>query len=338
MIPALAGVLTPLRPHLVPSLCTEGELGAITDLAATLPMVPAGGFERSLGPGRSGLDLAICVRHAQPAARTLQEDGQGGEALQALLAATEDPRSSLWDALDMFWLEFDVSRGGRTPSLFVSPRRGDPLEVVQHATAVVRGCAPSPREVKALSWWLEPVAGVRVFQVGWMLSRARPGLRLCFVAHDPGAVRRMLERVALPAQRQTLLECVQRYGRHVTEFSLAIDVGDGELAPRMGLELSFRGSKGAAPLERWSDLLCAFEADGLCTRRERVALLRWPGRMVERDAPERWPVHLRGAGVLLGPYATRIDRMLHHAKIVVEDGAVQGAKVYFGVRHGWALA
>lgn len=337
MHPTLAGYLAPLRPHLVPQHCSSDEFGEIIELAASLPSVLAGGFERRLGSGSAGLDLAICVSSDHPAADELRDGGYGGSAIRDLLLAVQDPSSSLHEALDTFWLEYDVSRGGRTPSLFASPCGDDPSRAVAHATELVCGAALEAKVVRELRRLALTVPGTRLFQVGWMLGRAKPGLRLCFVAHTLPSFHRLLDRLGDTQQRATLRECCDRYAPHVTEYMLAVDIGDGEVGERVGLELGFRGSKQDVPLERWGDLLLALERDGLCTGAQRMALLRWPGRMVETNDPERWPRHLRGAQALLGPYGVRIDRVLHHAKLVVERQDVVGAKVYFGVLQGWTF-
>jgi hypothetical protein len=338
MHPTLAGYLAPLRSHLVPALCSEPQLRELIDLAATLPAVPAGGFERRLGSHDSGLDLAICVRSAQPAARELQEGGYGGEAVRELLAATQDPRAPLHGKLDTFWLEYDTSRGGRVPSLFVGPRGDDPCEAVLRATELVRGVAVDDAVARELRRLAAPLRGVQLFQAGWMLGRARPGLRLCFAAHDLASFHRLLDRLASAEQRTVLREHSSRYASHITQFVLGVDISEGEVGPRVGLELGYQGVKQAVPIARWLGLLLALEQDGLCTTADRDALLHWPGRMSDTDEPDRWPAHLRTASTLLGPYAIRIDRVLHHIKLVVERDAVTEAKVYFGILQGWALA
>ena len=338
MHPTLAGHLAPLRSHLVPRLCSEDDLGALLEVAAGLPAVPAGGFERSLGRGAAGLDLSICVRNAQPAARALLEGGYGGAAVNALLAAVRDPESPLHGALDVFWLEYDVSRGGRAPSLFAGPRGEDRGRTVLRATELVRGERPAPSVVRTFARLSVPIAGVQLFQAGWMLARARPGLRLCFVAHTLPSLLRLLEHAVAPEARAVLRERCERYGRLVDELVLAVDIGDGEVGPRVGLELGFRGPKQQVRLERWGELLLALEHDGLCTAEQRAALLRWPGRMAEGGDGAQLPRLLRGSRALLGPYAPRVDRVLHHVKLVVDHEELVASKAYFGILQGWAVA
>lgn len=328
--PTLASTLAPLRSKLVPALCSGAELDAIEALARALPPVPAAGFERELGPelGRraSGLDLAICVRPGQPATRALRDAGPvgGGEPLRALLSAAEDPASPLRGRLDRIWLEYDVSRGGARPSLFVGPLGDARHELAARVSEVVLGAPLAAPVARALERLAAPLAGVELFQVGWMLGRERAGLRLCACASTSrlAGFDALLDRLDGVPARERLRALSRRYAAHVTQLALAVDIGEGAVGPRVGLELGYGGAQHGVLLQRWDGLLGALVEDELCTPEQQRALIRWPARVRQ--------------GGLLRSHARHVDHLLHHVKLVVEDREVRGAKVYFGVQQGWA--
>lgn len=335
MIPSLAAYVSLLEPHLVPSLCSPESYAALAELSGRLPAVAVSGFERTLGGRGGSLDLAIAFKRLQSAGKHLAHDPAIGEPAQALLAAASTADSPLHGAVDVFWLEYDVSQRGDRPSLFVGPRGHDRGPVVALASELVLGRPLAPRVGTTLERLAAPRPGVALFQAGWMLGRARPGLRLCFCASEPAALQPLVERIDDPRQRSAIAACWDRYAAHVTELVLAVDIGDGEIGPRVGLELGFRGWKPSQPLARWLPLLARLRAEGLCTAAESRALLDWPGRMTEASAGEGWPAYLRSARALLGPYHSRIDRALHHVKLVLERGEITTTKAYFGALQTW---
>ena len=337
MIPSLAAYVALLEPHLVPSLCSPESYAALAELSGRLPAVAVSGFERTLGGRGGSLDLAIAFKRLHAAGKHLVDDPAIGAPARALLASASATRSPLHGAVDVFWLEYDVSQQGDQPSLFVGPRGHDRGPIVVLASELVLGRPLAPRVRATLERLAAPRPGVALFQAGWMLGRQQPGLRLCFCAREPGPLQPLVEHIGDPRQRTAIRACWDRYAAHVTELVLAVDIGDGEIGPRLGLELGFRGWKPSQPLARWLPLLSQLRAEGLCTADESRALLEWPGRMTESSAGSGWPTYLRSARALLGPYESRIDRALHHVKLVLERGEITTTKAYFGALQTWGV-
>jgi hypothetical protein len=338
MLPSYASHLDLLRSHLVPSLCSHECYAALAAVAEQLPMTVSSGFERTLGDTVGALDLAIAFKRSQPAGRHLFDHPSVDAPMRALLRSAHDPDSPLFQAFEVFWFEYDISRGRRQPSFFVGPKGNGRTEHALLASELVLGRELAPAVVREVRRVGAPAPGVRLFQVGWMLARERPGLRLCFCAYDAKLLQEIIDRVATGAQRDVLVDVCARFVDCATEFAIAVDVGDGEVAPRIGLEFGMQGWKPSLPLQAWGEMLLRLDQDGLCATRERRDLLRWPGRMTEKNTPEGWPAHLRSAGALLGPYEARIERAIHHIKVLVEGSEVSKAKAYFGTLQSWGVA
>jgi hypothetical protein len=338
MIPSLRGQLDLVRPHLVPRICSEADFRAVQDLGDELPVVATSGFEYAMKRPRRGVDLSIAFRRPQPAGRYLASDDGVGTRVRALLAAAADPGSKLYDAFGVYWLEFDTSMGERRPSLFAGPRAAEPSDVIIRASEIVLDAPLAPVVRRAVARWSAPRSGVKLFQAGWMLGRPRPGLRLCFCTAEAETMQALIAEMTSGEQRDLLVDACRRYADLTSEIALAVDVGEGEIAPRVGLELGFRGWKPEQSLPRWGDLLDRLVAENLCSRSDCRALLSWPGRMNEQSAAGAWPVHLRGAGTLLGPYRAHIARALNHVKLVAQQGVMTDAKAYLVVLQTWARA
>jgi hypothetical protein len=338
MSPSLAGHLALLRRHLVPSLCNDAAFGSIAELGRRLPNVRAAGFERVLGNGEGDVDFAIAFRRLHPAGKHFARAPETSGPVTALLEAAGDEGSPLAGAFGVFWLEYDLARGVDRPSLFVGPRGPDRAGVVRRASEIVLGCELAPRVRAELDRIAAPIAGVELFQAGWMLARESPGLRLCFSAGSVAAMQPLLARIPDRHQREAIVECWSRFDAGLTEFVVAMDIGDGHIAARIGLELGFRGWKPSQPIVPWVRLLERLVDAGLCTQAELHALMRWPGRMSENDVDGEWPAHLRGARTLLGPYESVVDRAVHHVKLVIDSGEIRALKAYFGSLQTWRVA
>jgi len=100
---------------------------------------------------------------------------------------------------------------------------------------------------------------------------------------------------------------VARLGRRLDRAQV-----DFDLLPRLASRLGF----GLQPEhgDTWSELLSRVEGEGWCSRGEREALLRWPGRRRVRIGSDR----------------LRFDRSLSHVKLVCRPGSPTTAKAYFG--------
>ncbi len=337
MIPSYVSHLELLRSHLVPGLCSPDCYTDIAAIAEHLPMTVSSGFERTMGDARGLLDFALAFRRSQPGGRHLFEHSSVAPPMRALLRSALDRDSPLFQAFDTFWFEYDTSRGCREPSFFVGLDRQHGIEHALMASEIVLGRTLAPAVIREVNRIAAPAPGVRLFQVGWMLARSRPGLRLCLSAFESEGLRTLIDRVATGAARDALLDRHARLGDCANEFAIGVDVGEGEVSPRIGLEFGMQGWKPSQPVHAWAEMLLRLDHDGLCSGRERMALLRWPGCMTEQTCKEDWPAHLRGAGALLGPYEARFERAIHHIKVLVDGSEVTRAKVYFGSLQSWGV-
>jgi hypothetical protein len=341
---SLATYLTALAASLPRTLVSEESWRSLQEVALALP-VATGGLERLLGGGPATVDLAVCFGRQDPALRRMIElmSGSIEPGVRAFLAAAAEPDSVLQGRADRIWLEMDVSVGGRLPSLYFQP--AEPLsEVIDVAALLVLG-HPLPAPQRR---WLESLLplppATSLSQVGWMLGRPAPPegprpLRSCFEAAHRPALEALVERTCGREALEGVRTVLDRFGAAATRFALMLSVQEDRVAPRIGLELTFAGSRRLTPLRAWAALLAQLVAAGLCTPVEREALLSWPGTSVETDDPTCWPPNLAGWQVLVAPYQPCLWRGLDHVKLVMTtDGQVIAAKCYFGWLQGWIRA
>lgn len=104
----------------------------------------------------------------------------------------------------------------------------------------------------------------------------------------------------------------------IARTHLSIDIVDGAISPRIGIEGSYERQPQREP--RWRELFDRLVAAGLCTEEKRDASLAWPGWDSFWTAPDRWPIE---AGI--GIYCIRA---LSHVKVVCRPDRDPEAKVY----------
>lgn len=372
VVPSLAGLaLAAERPsdslaeHLTAALAPyqpEGLISraALADIKARAAShLPAGmtglyGFECRLGQKAPEADFLVCIGPASEQWTALQRlaAGMTAPAWQRLAAFLENGAPPAAEIQNM-WLEFDLvaGRGSRAdalppPSLFFGTDRltamasgeaGDlPRQAAWLAAAIgtLRGSAPTAAQRRALARCLSalPASG-RLFQIGLMLSRPEPFLRLC--ARDLGVaeIEPYLAAVGWPGARAALQALLRRLAPLVDHVRLDLDLAESVLPP-LGLECYITEPAGMA--ERFLALVQALTEDGLCLPEKAAGLMAWFGITHERRHPAIWPPSLLHRKAALGlEEASVFRRWIHHLKITVDGKGGASAKAYLAVAPGF---
>jgi hypothetical protein len=151
-----------------------------------------------------------------------------------------------------------------------------------------------------------------VFQVGVMLSRNLPGVRVCVANVRTAGIGAYLAGIGWPGPVDELARMLGPLSSFPVLMALGLDVGPAIL-PRIGVEYYPEWERRPWIDPRWMALLDHLVAAGLCTPQKRDALLAWPGRTYARFL-----------------WISTVLRGLNHVKLVYQPGTSLCAKAYFG--------
>jgi lantibiotic modifying enzyme len=350
----LAAALAPYRPETLISRAALAEIKSRT--AAHLPAGMTGlyGFECRLGETAPEADFLVCSGPAAEQWAALQRlaAGMTAPAWQRLAGFLESGAPAAAEIHNM-WLEFDLVAGPGAgvdalppPSLFFGTDRlsamasgeADDLppqaEWLAATIETLRGSAPSPAQRRAIARCLAalPAAG-RLFQIGLMLSRPEPFLRLC--ARDLGVeeIEPYLATIGWPGAPAPLAALLRRLAPLVDHFRLDLDLADRVLPP-VGLECYV--TEPARMAERFPALVQALTEDCLCLPEKAPGLMAWFGITHERRHATVWPPALLQKKAALGlDEASIFRRWVHHIKITLPAEGSPHAKAYLAVAPGF---
>ncbi len=329
-----------LRPHFPASVAAPESLDRVRPVASLFPTsaVDFFGFECRLG--EAGPTLADCALNLTPdGARLLAGRHPGhlawpgaGQAeawsrLRSFYEQWGDTHQPPWSDAGCTWLEFDTSVGEPAPNLLFGywPRREADRRsrawLVDTILPLLLGPAAAADLGPPLTHCLEacpPEAGD--FQVGFMLSRALPVIRLCLFDLPVDGIFPYLERVGWRGPDRELQRLLAVLRPHADFLGLHLDVGAQSVFPHIGIEPNYTAgcwTRQPHTEPRWHSLLAELLGLGLATPEQRDALLGWTG-------------HQR---LQLGPRTLLLLRGLSHVKVVLRPHGEILAKVYFGIAH-----
>lgn len=275
------------------TLISTADFAAACAAARLLPDMAVGdwGFECHLGGERTITDFAVALRHARTSDTLLREYAAQEKLEHLTTPAWASVKDTLraWSLLQSplapcreILLEFDSSTTRATaPSCFVDLAQSARSSTVPTILVAVGAAyaslvgAPMPAQMQAL---LERLlaslpAGASLAQVGFMLARAAPRIRVCLSTQAPDALLSVIERLGWggtrsEAERVLALTAVARR----QAVWLHLDVGE-DLGHRLGLEIYPQPS--AADPSGVEALLAIFARERWCSEAQRLALLRW---------------------------------------------------------------
>jgi hypothetical protein len=130
-------------------------------------------------------------------------------------------------------------------------------------------------------------------------------------------------------------ETLEGFAPLIDDVAFDFDIiDDGQLAPKLGIELYQRPSKDLS--QRMIKLLTRLTDSNLCLPSKAEGLLVWSGISHERRYPDLWPAALTARKALRsGNESSTFCRWLHHIKIVIEPDRPPTAKAYLAVSHAF---
>ncbi|PTL80821.1 hypothetical protein [Vitiosangium sp. GDMCC 1.1324] len=354
MAHALNEYLRLSAPHLSPRLISPTALEDIERIARLLPPVSASGFECRLGKEEALADFGVRFLAADGSRGVLAGRGDTGltlspslfvhpvwERLRRFGAHWDEPGTLLQEEIRDVFLEFDVEGAPAPvpiPSFFIEYERKAwrRLEALEESLALLWGepLAPAVRDRVVDCLAALPPEG-QVSAVGAMFSRRFDGVRLCLQGLGPGTMPGYLARIGWPGDLAELEALLAPVADRVERMALSLDVGAAVL-PKVGVECHLAESLHEADTARWTALLDALVAQGLCLPAKREALVGWLGHTHLRSHPEVLPGNLRALSTSLAPRALPVFlRRINHLKLVLQPGQPPEAKAYIALLQRW---
>jgi hypothetical protein len=329
----LVEMITPLLPA---SLFPDTGLPWVRRVAGLLPAsaVELFGFETYLGgrarPPDCAFNLSRAGAELMAGAHALPGAGRtpvtAWRRLGQFYRAWGDTRAHgrFCDA-GATWLEFDASSREPSPNLLFGywpdhPELRRPLAwLTGTILPMLLGKPLATRFADNVRRCFSAHPSGGDFQIGVMLARSIPAVRICVFDLAPDQVAGYLHDVGWPGQIDGIRAYVDSMAPHADFVALHLDVGE-QVYPRMGIEPGFTAGPWARQphLEpRWHGQLDVLVRLGLCTPHERDELLAWVGY---QTGPATGVLHDQ---VLL--------RGLSHLKIAAHPGSAPQGKAYLGL-------
>ena len=324
-----------LLPVAIPTaLVPPSAFAGLIDAARHLPAVTGAGFERHLGGTAQGVDLAVAMGRLTAAAlRRAAAVGDGEPvAPDDLLVGAAGFRDT--------WLELDLVRGARSPSVFAWGEAGEaPAVVDARLRAALQAPASTAEQAGALDRLGRLAPPARVFQIGLMRSRRSDAIRVCVEGCAPATLGEVLAACGRPGDGAALSPLLAGPAASFERLRVGLELlADGTIAPRFGLELAPARLYHDHLVRRWLRPLSRLVAAGLCTPEEERALVAWHGAAADDAAARLWPRQLDPLGPALAGNTRKARWGLHHLKLVVDGATAVAAKAYFGFILGWEPA
>lgn len=334
--------------YFVPSCLISPEaFSRLKNLAQGLPAALSSSWiaECRLGTGSAPVDLSVRIDPSADSGREIlagmhpslalpeaQRADPRWKPIRDFCAAWTDTHSSFYTAITALWLEFDVSSsasGLSVPGLFLTGKfdqesgsADDPLEIMAQALSLLMGGAFSPELDRALAHCVNVLpAEAELRWFGTMLSRSADNVRLNirFPSHRLPDLFIYLREIGWQGSRDVFGFQLEEIRDLVDTLTLLIDLRQGQVQPRIGIECMYRQNRQPESEPRWQTLVDYLVASGLCTPEKGQALVKWSGYFHEKLA------HVSESQVL--------NRRLHHVKLVYQPGVPVEAKGYLVFEH-----
>ncbi len=316
---------------------------ALKASARLLPPVFRGGLEFGLHEHSSAIDLHQVLNRAtgdsSRLSRFLRENASSHPAWASLRRFSDGWEQPGRLPVEALFLEVDTCGPGGTPApcLFFFLDKGDQsnpdarFEVFEYALNRVE--APYRQTPLRSLFDACRESPAYVIHVGAMLSRNAGIFRVNVSGlNNAEAAHAYLRRIGWNGDFERLKSIAAWLAPYVDELVYCLDVGD-RVYPHLGLECFLEYGDAAAG--KWTRLLDALQARGLCDPSRRDLLLGFDRRILPAAKSSAWPDPLIAASIF--DNEQRMSTLLckpHHVKLTLADGPL-GAKGYMGFEHQW---
>lgn len=342
-------------PYMPEALISKANMARIGQVAQHFPnqLTSFFGFECRLGENEAAGDFLFCTTQAN-AERQILAGHHTDEKIPADLLGLDvwkrvrrfaelwnDPDSILYHQADKLWFEFDmedIQLEAPIPSFFFGPQnintQSDLKQVCQTALGPLLNGGLAEGIWQNLTNCIDRLPqGARIFQVGTMLSRDTPAIRLCINKMRPDQIPYFLKELNWSGSEEQLNQFLLHLGILVDHVSLNIDVGTSVL-PKIGLECYIDQNEMATT--KWLRLLNTLEDTGLCVAEKKEAMKVYAGGVHRFMTNKVWPEHLLATSrSLRNSQLSLYARNINHVKVAFGPEQEPVAKAYLSVKHMW---
>jgi len=342
--------LDQVKPYIPQAFLSDVALEKMGRIAGSFPANTSSyfGFEGLLHEAKAEGDYLFCIWENQGNRDVITGDN-GSETIpeyffkekawrdiRRFFEVWKDQEHIFYELVDRIWLEFDID--GEVPEIPVPgflfgmnkppekpiENRDDYLNtekymsITMSALNIMAPFTVTPAFEKKIYDSFANLPISKVFQVGIMLSRPIPAVRLCIKNLNKHQLVHYLKSLDWEGDFPLLERTLDELNDKVSQYTISMDVGE-KVYPRIGLECYLEPHpKGAEAWQKFMDYLVENE---MCLPEKSEALLQWPGQSVEKMKHELLP--------------TVLFRLLHHIKITIEKNGKRVAKGYTGFIHKW---
>ena len=332
-VPTLADILQLLRPRLSQALLSGDGMQDVLACARELPSAAAQtGFalEFRCESQDPVADLSLLTRRGCAVSNHFIARGEvegadaAAVALSSLFRQTERDDTLHSRAVGGIALEFDIAHSpprGASPGIFVSPPefRGDPSTGYADpgrlvAALAAAGCpehAGDRGAIESIFAALPP--GASVSHGGLFPAREPAIIRLNVAGVEQAGISSFLGRLGWPGAPDPAIEVLSDFRDLTPWFRVALDIYDGSIVPRLGLEVcqQMPRYKLGGDTGIWRRFIDRLEERQWCRPDKAAGLRAWPG----------WEVVFDGTG------AFTAYRAIHHFKFDIRDEKI-AARAY----------
>jgi hypothetical protein len=351
--------LSSIEPYMSGELITEENYGKIKRLASYFsPNITSFfGFETRLGSPNTVADYLFAISSKRGEREAFSSFLLNENAAQRLLQKPEwqhlrnfaqrwvDSESQLFTNILGLWLEFDIAESSQevsVPCVFIhtiplriSSEDGEQKYdwVFQDAIPLLLGhTLPYPLHHQILQALRLVPEGSSVMDIGFMLSRENPGVRLVFKHLQPSQIIPYLESLGWSDSKGELSRLIDELQQQVTRLVLHICITEYGVDPKIGLECSFSPDRYHLE-DRWTSFFEYLHQKGVCCQEKKTEVLDFLG-ISNEDSSQSFDLSSYKIAVLLPSEksASTMVRYLSHVKLSYQPGRPLEAKAYPGVR------
>lgn len=344
---SLLSVLELVKPSLPGSLIDAEGYALLAHAAERLPFELATfwGFECRLGEARATMDILFEIkresqgRHILAGALPSTLDAMcaqwpAWENLRRFAALWADPQHAFSTQIRNIWLEFDTASAGQSlemtdilshPCIFFGPdsktlKKEQDARLICDALRAIDNPAFDQDALDALIARLPEES--RVFQVGIMLSRPNPGLRVCVGSLAAEEIPVWLHAVGWQGQMDMVANLLRQFPAGLEPFALNVNLMPDGPAEKIGLECYMNWLENDP--KQWDPFLNMITAMRLCLPSKHQGILDFQGVTSFSKDYQQLP-----DGIVY-PF---LHRKLHHIKLTLMAAQVTEAKAYLALSH-----